>query len=263
MKKTVLLFLIVHLSSMLFAQEQPLNFKIEFGGFVFLGHGIAKSKNTIDNSSLAHALINTKDFGYTNRSLQFQFISNHNPFFAGISLDNGMYGNDEYMTQQLVQKANPNFGIAVESKYGPDVIDDSPNTLHIKQKRVSLGYVFSNGKRFSFEPFIGPTYAVVIANNSKYAFKERQSNVYWIHEYDIKKLRCIGVNAGFNIKRYNSDQTAFIMIGFNFDHFQKRSKGIENTYSMDGVQTSSIEHPFFFKSTVISSIITVGVNFTK
>jgi hypothetical protein len=87
--------------------------------------------------------------------------------------------------------------------------------------------------------------------------------VYWIHEYDIKKLRCIGINAGFNLKRYTSDQTAFIMIGFNFDQFQKEGKGIENTYSMDGVKTSSIEHPFLFKSTVISSVITVGANFTK
>jgi hypothetical protein len=263
MKKLVLLFLISGFSSMLFAQEQPLNFKIEFGGFVFLGHGIAKSKNTIDNPSLNHALINTKDFGYTNRSLQFQFISNSNPFFAGISFDNGMYGTDEYMAQQMLQKANPNFAIAVGSKYGADIIDESPNTLQVKQKRLSLGYVFSNGKRFSFEPFIGPTYAVVIANNSKYAFKERDSNVFWIHEYDIKKLRCIGINAGFNLKRYNSDQTAFIMIGFNFDQFQKEGKGIENTYSMDGVKTNSIEHPFQFKSTFISSVVTVGVKLTK
>lgn len=262
MKKLVLFFLIFRLSSMLFAQEQQ-HFKLDLGGFLYLGHGIAKSKNTIDNSALAHALVNTKDYGYTNRAFQLQYISNRTQFFAGISIDNGMYGSDEYKTQQMLEKANPNFGIAVESIYGPDVIDDSPNKLYLKQKRLSLGYVFSNGKRFSFEPFIGPTYSVVIANNSKYAFKERDSNVYWIHEYDIKKLRCIGINAGFNLKRYMSDQSGFIMIGFNFDQFQKEGRGIENTYSMEGVKTSSIEHPFFFKSTVISSVITVGVNLTK
>lgn len=261
MKKIILLFLVSHLTATLFAQEQSPNFKLEIGGFLFLGHGMAKARNTIDNPSLAHALINSKDFGYTNRTFQLQFSPGQSSFFAGISIDYGMYGTDENKTQQMLEKANPNFGIAVGSKYGPDVIDDSPNSLSVKQKRLSLGYVFSNKNRFSFEPFIGPTYAVVIANNSKYAFKERDSNVFWIHEYDIKKLRCIGINTGFNVKRYTSDHSGFIMIGFNFDHFQKQGKAAENTYSMDGVKTSSIEHPFSFESTLISSVITVGVSF--
>ncbi|MFZ4785767.1 MAG: hypothetical protein ACOYLH_09835 [Flavobacteriales bacterium] len=239
-------------------QEEPIRLKLEFGGLFFFGLGVGRSNNQIDNRNVAHLFENSRPYGLVHAPITVALRDSITQFFVQWQLLKLTYGVNPNMNIQLLQDITPLYQVSRQSKYSTDVIDDSPTYISSRVHNVYVGKHWTLSKRWAVLSSLGLSYTSVKPTDFSYAFKENDSNVFYIHSYESKRLRGIGYTAAMNLRFYLNREIYLGLIS-SYHYFQKKGTVTEQVVDMNKVELPSIDHHFQFKTTTFNTFISLGV----
>lgn len=239
-------------------QETPKRVKLEIGSFFFFGVGVGNSNNQIDNRNLAHLFENTRRYSVVHAPISVGLRDSVSDWFIQWQLMRCSYGVDNYMNTQLLQEITPSYQVSLQSKYSSDVIDDSPSHISATIHQIKIGKLWMFSKRFGLLPFAGFSYTKIRPSTYNYAFKENDSNVFFIHSYASKSLRGIGYSGGLNLRCYFTKEL-YLDLMTSFHYFQRKGSLTERVLDMNDIEVQSTKHDFLFKTATSFAILSLGV----
>lgn len=260
MRSTALTIFLLCAVAMSHGQEEPHRVKLEVGGLFFFGMGVGRSNNQIDNRAVAHLFENSRPYGLVHAPITAALRDSVTHYFVQWQLLNLTYGVDPNMSTQLLQDITPLYQVSRQSKYATDVIDDSPKYISSRIHNLYVGKDWILSKRWAVRSAVGLSYTSVKSSDFSYAFKENDSNVFFIHSYESKRLRGIGYTAALNLRFYLTSEVYLGLIS-SYHSFQRKGSVTEKVVDMNKVELPSIKHHFQFKTTTLDTFISLGVVF--
>lgn len=257
--KTLLIVFSLLFANQVLAQYSHRLVAFEIAPPFTFGGGYAESKSA--TPSLTHLLENSKKrcgvYEYLNARLIFS-----KRYFISFNVDGVGYKFSRTKSIETLAAANPNFLISRQSKYGYSTIDESSQNASSTNLKLGIGYQHPINDSLYLESYFGYLRSRYTPSSGLYAFKDPNSNEFYVHEYLMPKAAGRGWFVGFGIKKLAVEkaESGFraMYVSARIEMSQFTAKGTGTDVVTDLYQ-NKVELPLTYKVKTTSIIGLIGI----
>jgi hypothetical protein len=226
--------------------------------------GTGYAKTTSDTPQLAHLLENNKKrcgvYEFVNARMVF-----NKSFFIQFNLDALGYKFSRSKSIETLASVNPEYNISRVSKYSYEGYDPTSLNSSSNNFKVGLGYQHLISDSIYIQSYAGYLRASYSPAYGLYAFKDPNSNLFYVHEYLMPKAPGYGWFAGIGFKGVAKEgdsntamSGAFFEVRIEMSQFKANGTGTE---VVTDVYENKVELPLSYqvKTTTIIGLIGVGL----
>jgi hypothetical protein len=259
--KKILIMLFLLFANQVSAQYSNRLVAFEIAPPFTFGGGYANSKST--TPALSHLLENSKKrcgvYEYLNTRLIFA-----KRYFISFNIDGIGYKFSRAKSIETLQLANPNFAVSRQSKYGYSTIDESTQNSSSTNLKLGIGYQHPIHDSLYLESYVGYLRSRYSPSSGLYAFKDPNSNQFYVHEFLMPKAAGRGWFAGIGIKKLAVEKSEsgframYVSARIEMSQFTAKGTGTE---VITDIYENKVEVPLTYqvKTTTIIGIIGIGL----
>lgn len=262
--RLIFAYLTFVLSNFCLAQNPTRLVSVELGMPLTFGNGYAESKS--NSPELAHILENNKKRNGIFEFLNARLVFDERYFFV-CNFDVVGYKFSRSKSIETLASVNSEYNVSRVSKYSYEGYDPTSLNSGSNNFKFGLGYQHPIRDSLYLETYAGYLRATYTPAYGLYAFKDPNSNLFYVHEYLMPKAPGRGWFAGIGIKRVakegdtnTSMSGAFFEVRIEMSQFEANGTG---TDVVTDLYENKVELPLSYqvKTTALNCLLGVGLIF--